>query len=61
MFKIEPFNDEQNTINAGVQPFKYNGKELDLMHGLNTYDYGARQYYSVIPIWDRVDPLAEKY
>ena len=31
------------------------------MHGLNTYDYGARLYYSVIPIWDRVDPLAEKY
>ena len=28
---------------ADVQPYKYNGKELDLMHGLNTYDYGARQ------------------
>lgn len=61
MFKIEPFNDEQNTINAGVQPFKYNGKELDLMHGLNTYDYGARQYYATIPTWNRVYPLAEKY
>lgn len=21
-----------------------NGKELDKMHGLNTYDYGARQH-----------------
>jgi hypothetical protein len=30
------------------------------MHGLNTYDYGARQYYAALPVWDRVDPLAEK-
>jgi hypothetical protein len=35
----------------------YNGKEFDNMHGLNTYDYGARQYYSVLPVWDRPDPL----
>ena len=53
--------DEANTTNASLQPFKYNGKELDMMHGLNTYDYGARQYYSVVPAWDRVDPLCEKY
>jgi hypothetical protein len=32
-----------------------------MMHGLNTYDYGARQYYPALPVWDRVDPLAEKY
>ena len=32
-----------------------------MMHGLNTYDYGARQYNSVIPAWDRMDPLCEKY
>ncbi len=44
-----------------IQPYKYNGKELDLMHGLNTYDYGARQYNPVTAHWDRVDPLAEKY
>ncbi len=31
------------------------------MHGLNTYDYGARQYSPILPMWDRVDPLAEKY
>lgn len=36
-----------------------NGKELDLMHGLNTYDYGARQYDPILAKWDRVDPLAE--
>ena len=56
-----PFYDEVNTTNASFQPFKYNGKELDMMHGLNTYDYGARQYYSALPVWDRVDQLAEKY
>ena len=36
-------------------------KELDMMSGLNSYDYGARQYYSVMLAWDRVDPLCEKY
>lgn len=38
-----------------------NGKELDKMHGLNTYDYGARQYNPILARWDRIDPLAEKY
>ena len=45
---------------ASLQPYKYNGKELDLMHGLNTYDYGARQYDPILVRWDRVDPLCEK-
>ena len=40
---------------------KVNGKELDKMHGLNTYDYGARQYNPVTARWDRMDPLCEKY
>jgi len=31
------------------------------MHGLDTYDYGARQYNPVLARWDRVDPLCEKY
>lgn len=31
------------------------------MHGLNTYDYGARQYSSLVGRWDRMDPLCEKY
>ena len=46
---------------SDVQPYKYNGKELDKMHGLNTYDYGARQYNPITARWDRMDPLAEKY
>jgi RHS repeat-associated protein len=44
-----------------IQKYRYNGKEFDKMHGLNTYDYGARQYYSILGRWDRVDPLCEKY
>ena len=43
--------------NSGLQRFKYNGKEFDEMHGLNTYDYGARQYNPVLARWDRMDPL----
>jgi len=31
------------------------------MHGLNTYDYGVRQYNSLFGRWDRMDPLCEKY
>ncbi len=56
-----PYTDPRAVVNASLQPFKYNGKELDLMHGLNTYDYGARQYYPILCRWDRVDPLCEKY
>ena len=44
-----------------VQPFKYNGKELDTQKGLNWYDYGARQYDAALGRWFAVDPLAEKY
>jgi hypothetical protein len=31
------------------------------MHGLDTYDYGARQYNPILARWDRIDPLAEEY
>ena len=48
------------SMNADLQQYKYNGKELDLAHGLNTYDYGARQLSLSVPIWDRVDPLCEE-
>ena len=43
------------------QPYKYNGKELDRMHGLDWYDYGARQYDPAIARFTSMDPLAEKY
>ena len=56
-----PYFDAASTVNAGLQPYKYNGKELDRMHGLDAYDYGARQYDPILARWDRIDPLCEKY
>ena len=58
-----PFGAEfcYNSTKSYVQNHKYNGKEFDHMHGLNTYDYGARQYNPVTGRWDRMDPLCEKY
>ena len=56
-----PYADPAALSGVEHQPYKYNGKELDLMHGLNTYDYGARQYDPILARWDRIDPLAEKY
>ena len=44
---------------GGAQPYKYNGKELDRMHGLDWYDYGTRYYDAVLGRWMCVDPLAE--
>jgi len=41
--------------------YKYNGKELECMHGLNWYDYGARNYGPAIGRWETVDLLAEKF
>ena len=56
-----PYADPVAVVGSTVQQYKYNGKELDVMHGLNTYDYGARQYYPILGRWDRMDPLCEKY
>ncbi|MDU1893110.1 MAG: RHS repeat-associated core domain-containing protein, partial [Dysgonomonas sp.] len=44
-----------------VQPFKFGGKELDKMHGLNLYDFSARYYDSGLPRFTTVDPHAENY
>lgn len=56
-----PFSDSISLRNINFQPYKYNAKELDRMHGLDWYDYGARMYDPVIGKWNAVDPLAEKY
>ncbi|MFQ9317668.1 DUF6443 domain-containing protein [Dysgonomonas mossii] len=50
----------ENTVDEQKkQPYKYNGKELDQMHGLNLYDYSARYYESAVGRFTSVDPLAE--
>ena len=45
---------------GNVQPYKYNGKELDTKKGLNWYDYGARHCDATLGRWFVVDPLAER-
>jgi RHS repeat-associated protein len=47
--------------NSSLQSYKYNGKEFVEMHGLDTYDYGARGYNPSYGRFTSVDPLAEKY
>ena len=43
------------------QAYKYNGKELNRMHGLDWYDYGTRNYDAALPVWTTVDPAADRY
>ena len=37
-----PFGGLMAESTGNVQTYKYNGKELDRIHGLDSYDYGAR-------------------
>ena len=53
--------DEGSRRGVDVQNHLYNGKELDRMHGLNLYDYSARQYDPAIGQFTSMDPLCEKY
>lgn len=52
---------EVNTATSGIQSYKYNGKELDRIHGVDWYDYGARMYDAALGIFMVVDPMSEKY
>ena len=45
---------------VSTQTYKYNGKEFVEMHGLDTYDYGARGDYPAMGRFMTVDPLAER-
>ena len=56
-----PFGGLMSNAGNNVQPYKYNGKELDRKGGLDWYDYGARHYDATIGRWCAVDSLAEKY
>jgi RHS repeat-associated protein len=50
-----------SSTQQSTQKYKYNGKELDRTHGLDWYDYGARQYDAEIGRFTSMDPLCEKY
>ena len=47
------------STNGDIQRYKYNGKELDRMNGLDWYDYGARYMDGIR--FTTIDPMAEKY
>ena len=55
-----PYSDA-TTTNPTFQRYKYNGKELELMHGLKWYDYGARWYDPLLVNWNRPDPSHKDY
>ena len=55
-----PFGGLFTTV-SNVQPYKYNGKELDRKSGLDWYDYGARYYDPILGKWYAVDRASEKY
>nr|WP_280671177.1 RHS repeat-associated core domain-containing protein [Dysgonomonas sp. PH5-37] len=45
----------------GVHPYKFGDKEYDTMHGLNLYDFHARQYDPILGRFTSVDPHADSY
>ena len=54
--------DPAQMSNNFQHPYRFTGKELDRLNGLNMYDFGARWYdVAGVPMWTSVDPLAEKY
>ena len=45
-----------NSTNHNQQRYKYNGKELDRMHGLDWYDYGNPIMFKEFRISDPIHP-----
>ncbi len=46
--------------NSLAQQWKFGGKQLDQSLGLETYDFGARNYDATLGRWMNVDPLAHE-
>ena len=51
----------QDSFASGEQAYKFTGKEMITMHGLNWQDFGARWLDNVRLQFTSMDPLAEKY
>ncbi|WP_455496673.1 DUF6443 domain-containing protein [Coprobacter sp.] len=49
------------SANPELQPYKFGGKELITMHGIDWYDFNARMYSPVLMRFMSIDPMAEKY
>ncbi len=49
-----------SNANSVAQRFKFNGQEYSEELGLNTYDFGARNYDPALGRWFSIDPLAEE-
>ena len=47
--------------NDVAQKWKFGGKELSEVLGLETYDFGARNYDPALARWMNLDPLAEEF
>ncbi|NCP58751.1 MAG: RHS repeat-associated core domain-containing protein, partial [Flavobacteriales bacterium] len=56
-FKHKGYN---TAINGTHHKYMFGGKELSEELGLNTYDFGARNYDAALGRWMNLDPLAEK-
>ena len=54
-----PYTQSAAVMNANMQPYKFNGKELDDETGL--YYYGARYYDPKLSVWYSTDRYTEKY
>ena len=66
--EVEQYNDfyaygsqTSHGRGAGLQPYKFTGKELETTHGQCLYDFGARWLDPLLPRWTSTDPLAEAY
>jgi len=52
---------QESTSNSAALPYRYGGKELEAVNGLNQYDFEARRRFASIPVTTTMDPLCENY
>ncbi len=55
----KPWDQYYGSSTTTTNPYLYNGKEMDRMHGLNQLDYGARWYDASLGRFSTSDPDIE--